>query len=323
MRPVYPYPTLFGDVDVDVVGVSVDGLQLPLTHVSKVDRVVALHQSGRENWRVATLRLKARLPDAEVADGFVEVVPLAVLSEKATNVRVTERLIRDADGSWQGSIDVVRSRHAGRVSLSLIVAGTVEGVAARTIGATEDDWYVDLKAATPVRQQELKIIAVDFREGPIEWLRAFKDAPWIVDTADEDVPTVYVNAGGVEGMVDVLYGKGGGAVRALRETISSQIAQDAWTAMFHTAVGALDADEDETPTLPDGWRGSVLNTMLVDVLPGRSSTDALREIHDRHRRGEGWSELQGGIQYAAGRRSRVVKHLTNAIRSARSEGSAR
>ena len=117
-----------------------------------------------------------------------------------------------------------RSRHAGRASLSLIVAGTVEGVAARAVGATEDDWYVDLKAAVPVRQQELKIVTEDFREGPKEWLRAFKDAPWIVDTAAEDVPTVYVNVAGVEGMVEILYGKGGGAVRALRETIASQIA---------------------------------------------------------------------------------------------------
>ncbi|MFE0653039.1 hypothetical protein ACFVZH_31150 [Streptomyces sp. NPDC059534] len=317
MKSVYPYPTLFGDVDLDVLSITVDGTSsLPYSHVSKSERTVALHRSGRENWEHCTLRLQATLPEPEIADGrWTDVVCLAALTEKATNARTTARLERAADGTWGGGIDLHRSRHLDRAMLGLTVVATCDGVAGRAIGATAEDWYVDLKGTTPVRRREIEIVEADFREGPEQWLRPYKDSPWIVDTTGE-VPTVYLNTGSVDGLVDMLGGSGGGpAEKLLRDVTSSQIAQDAWTAMFHTAVSALDVDEDGTPLMPTGWRESVLRMMLPDVLPGRQLTDALYDIEERRTKGFGWAELQTAVQYAAGRRSQITKRLTNAVRS--------
>ncbi|MEU4061212.1 hypothetical protein AB0F25_02085 [Streptomyces wedmorensis] len=317
MKSVYPYPTLFGDVDLDVLSVTVDGTAaLPYSHVSKPERTVALHRSGRENWEHCTLRLQATLPEPEIADGeWTDIVCLAALTEKATNARTTARLKRSSDGSWSGSIDLHRSRHLHRATLGLTVVATCDGVAGRAIGAAVQDWYVDLRGATPVRQREIEIVEEDFREGPEEWLRPYKDAPWIVDTTGE-VPTVYLNTGTVDGFVEMLGGTGGSpAEKVLREVTSSQIAQDAWTAMFHTAISDLDVDDDGTPVMPTGWRESVLRMMLPDVLPGRQLTDALYDIEERRTKGFGWAELQTTVQYAAGRRSRITKKLTTAVRS--------
>lgn len=316
MRAAFPYPTLFGDVTLEVMSVEVDGAPLPYSHVSKAEQTVALQQTGRDKWDVATLHLKATLPESELAQGpWTDPVCLAVLTEKTTNARTTARLARVQDGSWQGRIRLVRDQHLNRASLGLTIAATLDDLPGRIIGEVKRTWYVDLNVTTPVRQRDIEIVEIDFREGELEWLRPFRESAWVVETTGE-IPTVYLNTSAVEGLVEVLHGSGGSAEeKLLREMASSQIAQDAWTAMFHTAISDLDVDEDGTPQMPVGWREPVLQMMLPDVLPGRQLTDALFDINERRTKGFGWSELQTSVQHAAGRRSQIVKKLTNAVRS--------
>jgi hypothetical protein len=316
VKPVFPYLTLLGDVGCEVVSVSVDGKPLPYTNVSATERVVALHQSGRVGWEEATLDLRATLPETELSDGpWQDVICLATLTEKATNARTTALLHPASDGSRTGSITLSRALHLRRATLSLLVIATVDGVAGRLVGSAEQDWYVDLQEATPVRQREIEIVEIDFRDGPHEGLRPYKDSSWIVETSG-DMPVVYLNTTAVEGLMEVLGSRGGSPTeKILREMTASQVAQDAWTAMFHTAVSDLDTDDDGTPVMPSGWRESVLRQMLPDVLPGRQLTDALYEINERRTKGFGWSELQTGIQYAAGRRAQISKKLTAAVRT--------
>lgn len=315
MKSAYPYPTLFGDISAEVASVSVDGADLPYSCISRPEQTVALHLAGRERWSQATLRLEAGLPEQELAEGpWSGVRCVAVLSEKATNARTATELTHSADGRWRGSIELARSFFRTRATLILMAVGTVEGVPGRIIGTTARPWYIDLMAAVPVRQHEININEIDFRSGELEWLRPYADSPWIVETAGEQ-PTVHLNTGAIEGLVDVLHGKGGPiAERMLAEMTASQIAQDAWIALFHAAASGLETDEDGTPVMPEGWRESVLRMMLPDVLPGRSLGDALHEI-DQRRQGVGWAELQTNIQYAAGKRSRIARKLTDAVRS--------
>ncbi|MFZ3497839.1 hypothetical protein ACODT5_32235 [Streptomyces sp. 5.8] len=324
MKPAFPYPTLFGDVGIEVLAVVVDGAELPYLNVSRAEQTVALHQTGREKWDTATLRLKAVLPEQEVAGGpWSDVVCLAVLTEKATNTRTVAHLAYAPDGSRQGVIELSRALHYNRAVLTLAVVSTVGGVAGRVIGSMEQDWYIDLKETVPVRRREIEIVEVDFREGPHDWLRPFRESSWIVETSG-DIPTVYLNTTAVEGLMDVLGGTGGTvAEKVLRDMTASQISQDAWTAMFHTAINELDVDDDGTPVMPTGWREAVVRMMLPDVLPGRQLTDALYDINERRTKGFGWSELQTSIQHAAGKRSRITKKLTDAVRSVdRAERSA-
>lgn len=320
MKPVFSYPILLGDVDLTVVSVTVDELPLPFSMVSPPERTVALHASGRAAWESAQLELKATLPDREISEGtWTDVTCVAVLTEKATNARTVQPLVRRPDDTWVGTLEMSRARHSRRAALSLIVTATVDGVRGRTIGGTEQDWYVDLSASKPIRQRDVDIIEEDFRDGP-EWLRVYKDSAWIVDTSG-DLPRVYLNTTAVDGLVDLLNGSGTSAEEKLiRDLTASQIAQDAWIAMFHSAVSDLDVDEDDTPLMPDGWRESVLRTMLPDVIPDRQLTDALYEIERQRTERVGWPEIQTRIQYAAGRRSQVTRKLTAAVRSAHKKG---
>jgi hypothetical protein len=314
--PVFSYPTLFGDVDLEVVSVLVDGVDLPYAQISKIERTVALDQGGRSEWETATFRLRATLPEDEAASGpWSDLTCLSILTEKATNSRSSSLLTVDSNGHWHGAIDLIRGSHLNRATLSLAVVGTVGGVAGRLIGQARQDWYADLTATAPKRQRAIEITQADFAHGPDEWLRPFKESPWIVDTTG-DTPIVYLNTGGVEGLLEILNGTGGSMTeRTVRETTAAQIAHDAWTAMFHTAIADLDFDEDGTPQMPSGWKAKVLQLMLPDVLPGRQFNDALYELNERRTKGFGWSGLQTSIQYAAGRRSRLNRTLTNAVRA--------
>jgi hypothetical protein len=158
----------------------------------------------------------------------------------------------------------------------------------------------------------LVIDEVDFRDGPHEWLRPFKDAPWLVETSG-DMPTVHLNTG-FEGIAELLDAGGSATEKAVRGMLAAQIAADAWTAMFHSSVSDLEVEPDGAPLWPSGWRDWVLRAMLPDVLPELSPADALLEIHSRRTDGAGWNELQSRIQYAATRRAHVARNVGAVIR---------
>ncbi|MFD4139561.1 hypothetical protein [Streptomyces sp. NPDC058572] len=313
MKTLMPYPTLAGEVTFKVAAAKLDGRDLPLAMISQQDRVVAVHQVERDEWDEARLEIRAQLPETELADGpWSDVVCVAVLTEGSTNHRTVTRLRRSPDGGWIGGIALAHGVCRDRATLSVSVVATVHGVAGRVIGTSDEDWVIDLNAREPVRQRELHVDEVDFREGPHHWLRPFKDAPWLVETSG-DMPTVYLNTG-FEGVTELL-GSGGSLMeKAVRGMLAAQIATEAWIAMFHSAVSDVEIESDGAPQWPIGWRDWVLRAMLPDVLPELAPADALLEIHSRRTETTGWNELQPRIQYAASRRARVAKNLGTAIR---------
>jgi hypothetical protein len=126
MRSAYPYQTLFGDITIDISSATVDGVELPYSCISRPAQTVALHLAGRERWGQATLRLDATLPEQELAEGpWSEVTCVAVLSEKATNARITTELTHSIDGHWRGSIELARPFFRTRATLTLMAVGTL------------------------------------------------------------------------------------------------------------------------------------------------------------------------------------------------------
>ncbi|MFD5915308.1 hypothetical protein ACFVYP_16815 [Kitasatospora sp. NPDC058201] len=315
MSTVYPYPTLLGSIDVSVRRASIDGKDLPFSYVSDRERVVALHQVGRADWQEGVLDLEVAAPEDELADGpWAAVTCVAVLTEGATNTRVVTRLARSrSDRRWRGEVVVRRSSHAARATLQVSLVGSYDGVDGRIIGTADEPWFVDLLARTPLRRREIEIRHEDFRDGPHEWLRPYKESPWLIETAGE-LPVVLLNTA-FEGLAELLNAPRGPLEKATAGLVAAQAAAEAWTAMFQAALGDLELDEDGVPRFPDGWREAVLRAMLPDVLPGLPVADALTEAHDRRRDGHGWAELQSRIQFAAARRAQMPKQLTAAVRT--------
>ncbi|WP_176710086.1 hypothetical protein [Streptomyces sp. Wb2n-11] len=312
---VFPYRTLAGEVTFRVTAVRQDRTDLETSVFSNQERVVALHQVERDDWESSRLSITATLPAKELSVGpWSDVSVIAVLTEKATNSRTTTLLEQESSGSptWAGQLRFWKSAYRRQAELSVMVVATVEGVRGRVIGRSEDNWLVDFTARTPVRRNELQVDEVDFRDGPHEWLRPFKDSPWLIETSG-DLPTVYLNTS-FEGIAELLNSNGSPMEKAVRDMLAAQIATDVWTAVFHSAVSDLEVDAEGNPQWPGGWRDAVLRGMLSDVLPDQSGADALREIHARRSESSGWNELQSRINYAATRRAKVARHLGTAVR---------
>lgn len=98
----------------------------------------------------------------------------------------------------------------------------------RAIAMSEHSWLIDLAASRPVRQREVAVVRIDFRDGPEEWLRPFRDAPWLITAAGE-LPDVHLNA-------RLKASKSCCGIPVPRwsvpRLVSAQIAEETWTAMF-------------------------------------------------------------------------------------------
>ncbi|MFC8129193.1 hypothetical protein [Streptomyces sp. NPDC057302] len=316
----YPYPRLTGAVTARVTAVRLRGPgdireQLDTRAFSVVEQVVALGRAERDDWQSARLTLKATVPAREIeAKGhWSDITVVAVLTEGATNLRTVARLSGPADGGreWTGEIELDRDDHLDRASLAVHVVATVGGTPGRIVASTDLEWFIDVSAAAPLRDRQLEFSTVSFARGA-EWLRSFRDAPWIVDTSGR-MPTVRLNSD-FEGLVALVEGQGSTLEGVVGEMLLAQMCADVWTAVFHTAIGDLDIEDDGTPLFPPDWRGAVLREMLPDIVPGRSEEDALREVYIRRTGDESWTDLQPRIQYAASRRAEVPKALTATVR---------
>lgn len=316
----YPYERLPGTVTFRITGVSLrlpgDGREsLESKASSVIDQVVALGQTERDDWESVRLKISATVPSGATEPGgpWSDAAVVAVLTEKATNTRVAALLAPDAEGGreWIGNLDLRRADHISRATLTVHVVATVGGIPGRMVAESDNNWYVDVDSDRPVRSQPFDIKEVSFREGPL-WLRRFREVPWVVDTSGR-LPTVHINTD-FEGVTDILGGDGGSMAGTVHELLVAQMATDVWTAVFHTALGDLEVEDDGSPVLPSDWRGEVLREMLPDVVPDLPVEEALRDVHRRRTGATGWVDLQPRIHYAAARKAEVPRALSTAVR---------
>ncbi|MEU6528567.1 hypothetical protein ABZ869_05160 [Streptomyces sp. NPDC046928] len=318
---IYPYKRLNRPVTLRVTSVSLklaDGTrdQLETTAYSTQQQAVALGIAGHSDWVSATIGLSATLPPGATAPDapWSDLRVLAVLTDGETNVRTATDLTRDTgDGrDWSGWVEVLRDNHLSRASLAVHAVGTVDGVRGRSVAETDRSWIVDTVSEEPVRGLQLDVQKASFGRSSREWLHAYADVPWVVDTSAR-VPTVFVNTD-IEGFFGLLDSSGSGVESKVRDLLVAQMATDVWTAVFHGAIGDLEVEPGGGPVFPTDWQGEVLREMLPDVVPGVHVEEALRQVHRRRTGDSGWVELQTRIHYAAARRADATKALAYAIR---------
>lgn len=315
MKRLIPYPVVVGDVTLNVRSVTLDDVALPYDTISTTQRVVALHWVDRTEWRTARLAVNVQAPEYEIRNGpWTDMDCLALLSERRTNTRAATPLRWEAPGRWAGEIELQYDHHVGRVDLVGQLVATVEDISGRVIATTEGAWTVDLQARAAVRRDEIRSRWADFGNEAHVRLHQFRTDPWVVEAADEE-PTLYLNSG-FEGLKELLE-SGRAADRPVRDALVAQIAMDVWAALFNAAVYQND---DGVPEWPGGWRESVLRRMLPDMFPEYSPDDALAEVVNRRRTGDGGSDLQTRILHAAGRQAHMPRKLGGFIRTLRRTG---
>lgn len=307
---VAPYPSLSGDISLAVRQVRLDDNPLHVSFISAQEHVVALNQVEKAAWSNARLELIVDLPDAELERGradWLDVGCHVVVAERRTCVRRAVQLTRGVDGRWSGSVELHRDDHVSRAELDAVVTARVGGVAGRVIGMSTEPWTVDFVSRTPTRQRSIATKWADFAAPENGYLGAYRDVPWVVDTAGID-PVVYLNSG-FEGFKTLLSGSTG--TRPQREAVTAQIAAESWIALFNTAAVRLVTDDAEGDW-PGGWHEAVLRRLLPDVYPETTPTDALEEV--RRQIGESGGDLQTRVLNVALVQARMPRALTALIR---------
>ncbi|MFJ4668388.1 hypothetical protein [Kitasatospora purpeofusca] len=321
---VYPYRRLTGNVSwrVDSAQLKAEGEpweDVESKYLSTVERVVALGpDEDRPDWTQARLRLSAGLP-AKALDPsgpWQDVKLVAVLAERATNTRTTLEFAAVSEDARERTAElyVHRCDFLDRASLTVHVVATVDGVPGRVIATSDVEWFVDVIETAPSLARELEVRMVNFAAGASR-LQRYKDSPWLVDTTGR-IPAVRVNTD-FDGLGDLMGADGGtGPEATVRELLLAQMCSEVWTAVFHSAVGDLEVEEDGTPVFPHGWQGEVLREMLPDMYADREPEQALRAVHAARTGSSatGWGELQSRIHFAASRRAGVPRTLSTTIR---------
>jgi hypothetical protein len=301
-------------MSLEVHQASLDDVPLAYNMISKSERVVALHQIERHDWRTARLHVRVTAPESELASGpWRSIACFAVLSERRTRTQTSVELRMQRPGEWSGDVDLQRDHHLGRAQLTGQLVATVDDVRGRTIATVNGPWVVDLEARTPTRRNAVPTRWLDFGDERNQHLNAFKDDPWIVEAVG-DSPVLYLNSG-FEGLRAILESTRV-ADRPARDALAAQIATNVWTVLFNAAGYQADVTGDQAEW-PDGWAEGVLRKMLPDVFPDHSPNEALQELVNRQRTGDGGGDLQTRVLHAASKHARLPRNLGGLLRNLR------
>ncbi|MER7909028.1 hypothetical protein [Streptomyces sp. NPDC096068] len=311
MKTAFPYPILAGEVSLAADEVRVDNIPLHLNLISDKERVIALH-AIRRDWNEIRIKVSVTADPDEMGSGpWNSPSCLAFLKNRTTNVRHSFRLHGEGAGRWAGEIELHRGDHVGRTEIDACLVAEVGGVEGRLIGRAAEVWSADFEAKQPKRQRNIKMLWRDFVEHP--FLKDFRDDPWVLD-AEAGEPILYLNAS-LEGFRSLLDGGGSGAEHKLvREVMATQIASEAWTAMFNTALYAVETEDGEVQW-PGGWQEDVLRRMLPDFFQGMSPDEALAELVGRRVRGENGSHLHARLMHSSSIHSRKQKTVAGTVRA--------
>lgn len=310
MRMAFPYPILGGDVALMVNEVWVDNIKLNLNLVSDSERAIALHSIKRE-WDEIKVKVSVTTDADELAsDVWESPTCIATVRNRRTNVRLSFPLACEGEGRWGGEVELRRGEHIDRCEIDALIVARVEGVEGRLIGRAESRWSADFQAKQPVRQRSIKMVWKDFPDHPA--LREFRDDPWILD-AEQNEPILYLNSS-VEGFRAVLENASSAERKLVREVMATQIAAEAWTAMFNAALYASAVNDGE-PEWPGGWHEEILRRMLPDFFPDISPNEALVELVGRRATGESASDLHARLMHSATLHSRKQKTVASAART--------
>ncbi|WP_438487271.1 hypothetical protein [Streptomyces sp. S186] len=312
MKAIFPYSVLTGDVDLAVDRVFVDNTPRRWDSVSDQEHVIALHEV-KGDWNEIRVKVTVTADGAELTGGpWNAVACVAVVRNRRTKIRHTFPLQPDGSGRWTGQVELRRGEHIGRCEIDAWIVAEVGGEYGRLIGRAKDVWHADFEALAPTRQRSIKMVWKDFTDEANPDLNDFRDDPWLLD-GQADEPVLYLNSA-VEGLRAVLDKAVAPEQKVVREIMASQIAAEAWVAMFNAATYAVETEDGEAQW-PGGWHEDVLRRMLPDMFPDRAPGEALAELVERRTEGEGGGDLQRRLMHTATLQSRKPKAVTNALKT--------
>lgn len=314
MRTLYPYPTLFGDVKLEITGVEIDTVAVPEL-IDDDRRRVRLERAERETWEAAKISFKLAGPASELAFA-TDPAAVVVANCGPANTRVST-MLQPVDGvrfQWRGELVVDRVLWFGRGSLQAYITATVDSVPNRIVG-TAEAWDVELDDLPPSPvANSLPVRWIDFRHpGEETYLVRFAADPYYL-RIDPDRPALLLNKD-FDGLDQLLADRRRRAAdRALHDQARANIASEVWMGLFNASLDAVE-QIDGTVAWPDAdWQRVVLEALLVRMYPERGLDDALDDAYRARHEPDAAAALQEILLPAAMEQASLPKLLRDGLR---------
>ena len=314
MRTLYPYPTLFGDVKLQITRVEIDGVVVPGL-IDRDGRRVRLERAERETWEVAKISVELAGPASELASA-TDPAAVIVANCGPANTRVSTVLdpVDDVPSLWRGELVVDRVFWFGRGALQAYITATIDSVPNRIVGSAEA-WNVELDDLPPSPvANSLPVRWVDFRDpGEETYLVRFASDPYYL-RIDPDRPALFLNKG-FDGLDQLLAGpRRRPADRALHDQARANIASTVWMSLFNASLDAVE-EIDGTVAWPDAdWQRVVLQALLVRMYPERGLYDALVDAYNAGHEPDAAATVQELLLPAAMEHARLPQLLRDGLR---------
>lgn len=306
MIAIYPYDSLVGDVRLTVTKVAIDGKALPTAYINPDIPEIAFRDLDTDDWDEAAIDVVVTAPAGEITTTTAWEDPQALVQVLChySNTRLAVPLKADPDtpARWTGTVKLDRDACYGRATLRAVVPATVDGVPHRVIGGSEA-WALSFDDLPPSPVHgSIAVQWIKFADDKSLGLADYKEDPHHL-RLDPEAPALYLNSG-FEGLEPLLGDRRRRepAELAMHDSTRVNIAGDAWTAMFVTALDAVETNDDGMPEWPaEEWRIVVLKTLFPRIYPDLGPEDALIEATAARRSGDGSGELLERLLPAAAR----------------------
>jgi hypothetical protein len=301
-----------------VSDIKIDGVSIS-NRVGVDERVVDLRRVEKTDWDTASISIVVNATASEIS-AATEPACVAVINCGLTNTRVATILEPDPEnlGRWTGEVRLSRPYWYAAAALRCGVLATVEGRDNRMIGWGET-WTVsfDDLPKRPVNGA-ITIAWVDFNDpgADKEYLRQYREN-YMYLSLDPDEPQLFLNRG-FDGLEQLLADRRRRASdKALHDGTRAAIADKTWTALFNTALSAVEPDESTgEPGWPDvQWQRAVLESLLPRMYPDKSLDEALGEAWTSRNQTDSPGTLQEHLALATAVQSKANRLLRDGIRA--------
>jgi len=289
----YPFKRLFGDVELNIMAVLIDGQTVPDVFIDPSTRLIAAYSFHRADWKEMEIHLSAGLPLQEIRSGDLDESQLAVLFRlncDSTNLRITDA-VNLKSGSVTSTLIFRREFVSDSCTIEAIVTYDDADKIPRIIREAKA-WRVALSKPTirntPTGRRKAKIrefmdiswIEFASHKHKFAVLRGFPKECYFVDTKASP-PKVFLNEG-IDGYRLLLTPRAGcpKSESALRELEYRRISSGALLSAAYEALADLRKDDDGELQFPGGWKREVLNMVVVQLFKDDSEEVGLFKLYD-------------------------------------------
>ena len=301
-----------------VTAVTIDDASVT-DRINPDQRLIELHGIDREDWEVAQLTIEVTAPAAEIHDAK-DPVCVAVVNCGSSNTRVSTVLETDTNtvGRWSGEVTLDRAFWFSDAEIRCGIVATVDGESDRIVGWA-DPWNARLDDLPnrPVNGA-INITWIDFSNPGQDkiYLSKFQEH-YTYLSIDPDEPQLFLNRG-FDGLEQLLVDRRRrSADRALHDQTRASIANTTWTALFNSAMNAVDVDDATgEPIFPAiDWQRSLLETLFSRMYTDKAPQEALAEAWAARSAADNPGVLQELLMPASAAQVQAPRMLREGIRS--------